>query len=285
MTEKNNVVPVSDMDYLEEDETIRGQSFVCLSFLSPEKILEKKEIFTFTKFTENFSKDVTELFENLKLKYPDDEDGFQTITDRYRFLFNKKHMQEEYTYYLDEKSEELNNEFNREVDFKTNVRGFKVRGSYDTLREAQVRSEVLKRKDNKHNIYIAQVGCWCPWDPAPNDIQDQHYGEDQLNTLMKKYRENQSYKDQVFSDRKDELVDKQKKKTDLASLQNLSLEDNDENLVLEPGEGLTEEEKMDVVTNSGVGGDQTVKENVNEDSKVDSGVFESEDPWMKKQQE
>ena len=249
------------------------------------KILDKKEVFTFTKFTENFSKDVTELFENLRQKYPDDEDGFQTIVDRYRFLFNKKHMQEEYKYFLDEKSEELNNEFNQEVDFRTNVRGLKVRGSYDTLREAQVRSEVLKRKDNKHNIYIAQVGCWCPWDPAPNDIQDQHYGEDQLNTLMKKYRDNQSYKDQVFNDRKDELIEKQKKKAELASLQNLSLEDNDEILVLNSGEGLTEEEKMDVVTNSGVGEDQTVTENVNAESKVDSGVFESEDPWMKKQQE
>ena len=40
--------------------------------------------------------------------------------DRYRFLFNKKHMQEEYRYFLDEKTDELNNEFNQEVDFQTN---------------------------------------------------------------------------------------------------------------------------------------------------------------------
>jgi len=285
MTDNKNVVPVSEMDYLEEDEQIRGQSFVCLSFLSPEKVLDKKEVFTFSKFTENFCNEVTELFENLKLKYPDDEDGFQTIIDRYRFLFNKKHMQEEYRYFLDEKTDELNNEFNQEVDFQTNVRGLKVRGSYDTLREAQVRSEVLKRKDNKHNIYIAQVGCWCPWDPSPNDIQDQHYGEDQLNTLMKKYRENQSYKDMVFDERKNELMEKQKNKAELDALKNLTLEDNQQNLILDSNDGLTEEEKANLVTSSGLGEDETVTENVNADTTVDNKVFESDDPWMKKQQE
>ena len=285
MTDSKNVVPVSEMDYLEEDEQIRGQSFVCLSFLSPEKVLDKKEVFTFSKFTENFCNEVTELFENLKLKYPDDEDGFQTIIDRYRFLFNKKHMQEEYRYFLDEKTDELNNEFNQEVDFQTNVRGLKVRGSYDTLREAQVRSEVLKRKDNKHNIYIAQVGCWCPWDPSPNDIQDQHYGEDQLNTLMKKYRENQSYKDMVFDERKNELMEKQKKKAELDALKNLTLEDNDENLIIDNNNGLTEEETLNLLTSSGLDEDKTVTENVNADTTVDNKVFESDDPWMKKQQE
>jgi hypothetical protein len=285
MTDSKNVVPVSEMDYLEEDEQIRGQSFVCLSFLSPEKVLDKKEVFTFSKFTENFCNEVTELFENLKLKYPDDEDGFQTIIDKYRFLFNKKHMQEEYRYFLDEKTDELNNEFNQEVDFQTNVRGLKVRGSYDTLREAQVRSEVLKRKDNKHNIYIAQVGCWCPWDPSPNDIQDQHYGEDQLNTLMKKYRENQSYKDMVFDERKNELIKKQKKKAELDALKNLTLEDNDENLILDNNNGLTEEETVNLLTSSGLDEDKTVTENVNADTTVDNKVFESDDPWMKKQQE
>ena len=81
-----NVVSVSEMDYLEEDAPIRGQEYVCLSFLSPEKILDNKDVFTFTKFTQNFCKEVRELFENLTIKYPDEEDGFKSIADRYRFL-------------------------------------------------------------------------------------------------------------------------------------------------------------------------------------------------------
>lgn len=215
-----SVVPVSECDYLEEDPEIRGQKFCCVSFLSPEKVLDEKKVFAFNKFTENFCKEVNEMFYNLKEKYPDDADGFQAIADRYRFLFNKKHMQDEYKYFMDEKSEELDKEFSEQVDFQTNVRGLKVRGSYDTLREAQVRSEVLKRKDKNHNIFICQVGCWCPWDPNANDIDDQHYGEDQLNTLMKKYRENQAHKDEVFDERKDEMIEAQKEKNKRVQEQN-----------------------------------------------------------------
>ena len=236
---ENNVVPVSEMDYLEEDAPIRGQNFACVSFISPEKVLDDKKVFAFTKFTQNFCKEVNELFQNMKIKYSDDDDAFKAIADRYRFLFNEKHMQEEFKYFEDEKEDEINREFSEKVNFQTNVRGFKLRGCYDTLREAQVRSEILKRKDKQHNIYITQVGCWCPWDPNPNNIDDQHYAEDQLNTLMKKYRENQQQKDEIFENRKNEMLEAQKAKVakskELADKENVDNTDNineSENVVL-----------------------------------------------------
>ena len=37
------------IDLLDEDNPVAGQKFVCLSFLSPEKILKQKEIFFFEK--------------------------------------------------------------------------------------------------------------------------------------------------------------------------------------------------------------------------------------------
>lgn len=236
---ENNVIPVSEMDYLEEDAPIRGQNFACVSFISPEKVLDDKKVFSFTKFTQNFCKEMNELFQNMKIKYPDDDDAFKAIADRYRYLFNEKHMQEEFKYFEDEKEDEINREFSEKVNFQTNVRGFKLRGCYDTLREAQVRSEVLKRKDKQHNIYITQVGCWCPWDPNPNNIDDQHYAEDQLNTLMKKYRENQQQKDEIFENRKNEMLEAQKAKVakskELASKESIDNTDNindSENVVL-----------------------------------------------------
>lgn len=235
----NEVVPVSEMDYLEEDAPIRGQNFACVSFISPEKVLDDKKVFSFTKFTQNFCKEMNELFQNMKIKYPDDDDAFKAIADRYRYLFNEKHMQEEFKYFEDEKEDEINREFSEKVNFQTNVRGFKLRGCYDTLREAQVRSEVLKRKDKQHNIYITQVGCWCPWDPNPNNIDDQHYAEDQLNTLMKKYRENQQQKDEIFENRKNEMLEAQKAKVakskELANKESIDNTDNineSENVVL-----------------------------------------------------
>jgi hypothetical protein len=288
---------------------------VCLSFVSPEKILDNKDVFVFSKFTENFCKDVNELFGNLKDKYPEDEDGFKSIADRYRFLFNKAHMQEEYKYFLDEKAEVLDKEFSETVDFQTNVRGIKVRGSYSSMREAQVRSEVLKRKDKNHNIYIAQVGCWCPWDPNPNDIQDQHYAEDKLNTMMQKYRENQAHKDEVFDDRKEEMLKAQKMSLDRIQTEKNNIDDIDEteNIVLnntiddivktvedaetlvEDGETLVEdveklvvdaETKIDsVISSSGLGDNYEVTDNYNEKSATTEKVFQNEDPWLNRKKE
>lgn len=327
----NNIVPVSEMDYLEEDAPIRGQEYVCLSFLSPEKILDNKDVFTFTKFTEHFSKEVREMFESLSIKYPDEKDAFKSIADRYRFLFNDKHMQEEYKYFMDDKSEELDKEFSETVDFQTNIRGIKVRGSYNTMKEAQIRSEVLKRKDKNHNIYIAQVGCWCPWDPNPNDIQDQHYSEDKLNTLMKKYRENQQHKDEVFEERKNEMLELQKEKNklsntllennDLETTENVVLDDVEETIkdVVKTGEDVAKtvtdiksgnvveglkdvvndvndikevvndvknlehdinEHSTSVMSNTGIGEDNSITENYNEKGASSEKVFEGKDPWL-----
>ena len=37
-------------DFLDEDTEIPGQRYVLLSFLSPEKVLEKKDLFFFKRF-------------------------------------------------------------------------------------------------------------------------------------------------------------------------------------------------------------------------------------------
>jgi len=273
MSKNENLVSVSEMDYLEEDDPIRGQQYVCLSFLSPEEIIEKKEVFMFNKFISNFKNDVNELFTNLKEKYKEEDDVIQSIADKYRFLFNDKWIHEEYQYFLKEKEENLSKEFAEQVDFQTSVRGIKVRGSYETMREAQIRSEVLKRKDKKHNIFIASVGCWCPWDPNPDNIDDQHYSEDRLNTLMKKYKENQAAKDELFEDRKREMIKNQTKKNEEIKKQN-DLND-------------LEEAKNDIIWSSGLDEHQEIIENFNktQDEEETKKVFEGSDPWIKNKEE
>ena len=76
---------------------------------------------------------------------------------------------------------------------------------FDTIEEAKNRSEFVKKIDNKFNIYIAQVGCWCPWSPNPDCLENQEYAETQLNTLMKEYKKNMNDKDVVFESRKASL--------------------------------------------------------------------------------
>jgi len=156
------------------------------------------------KFLGEFRSKVNQLFDDLRTRYPKDEDGINFIRDQYSFIFKGDDIHHHFNAFMQERTD-IEDEFNAANEFRTSVRGIKVRGVYDTLREAQVRSEVLKRVDDKHNIYIAQVGCWCPWSPDPNQVQDQEFAETQLNTLMREYRNNQTKKDIFYEERKEEL--------------------------------------------------------------------------------
>lgn len=40
------------VDLLDEDKPIAGQKFTCVSFLSPEKILQRKDVFLFSRILE-----------------------------------------------------------------------------------------------------------------------------------------------------------------------------------------------------------------------------------------
>ena len=114
-------------------------------------------------------------------------------------------IQESYKYFVQDMMDDLEREFHETNDFQTSMRGIKVRGVYDTLEEAKFRSEQLRKKDKKFSIYIAQVGCWCPWSPNPDSIADQEFAETELNTLMKNYQENIENKTEFFELRKENL--------------------------------------------------------------------------------
>ena len=58
-------------DYLEVDEAIPGQNYVCLSFLSPESLIQNKEAFKCTKFLQSYCKDQKLKFEEVYSKYQD----------------------------------------------------------------------------------------------------------------------------------------------------------------------------------------------------------------------
>ncbi len=204
-TTNRNLVPVSEVDYLEADPPLRGQNYVCLSFISPEDVVVKKEHFFFERFLTNFSKEMKELFDGLSVRYPKDKDNLRLMQDRYPYLFNENAIGEEFNFYVSNNQDELQKEYDEKNNFQTSIRGIKVRGVFDTLREAQIRAEVLKKLDGKFHVYVAEMGVWCPWSPNPDEIQNQEYNETQLNTLMKHYKENQTKKDVFYQERKNEL--------------------------------------------------------------------------------
>ena len=200
-----NITSVKEVDYLDEDKPIRGQNYVLLSFLSPEDVLVNKEAYMFSQFITKFSNDMTALLDGISEKYSDSKDFVSSIKENNAYIFNPKDMSEQYGFYKSINNEKLESEYHRDNNFVTSIRGIKVRGVFDTIEEAKNRSEFIKKIDNKFNIYIAQMGCWCPWSPNPDCLENQEYAETQLNTLMKEYKKNMTDKDVLFENRKASL--------------------------------------------------------------------------------
>ena len=200
-----NITSVKEVDYLDEDKPIRGQNYVLLSFLSPEDVLVNKEAYMFSQFITKFSNDMTALLDGISEKYSDSKDFVSSIKENNAYIFNPKDMSEQYGFYKSINNEKLESEYHRDNNFVTSIRGIKVRGVFDTIEEAKNRSEFIKKIDNKFNIYIAQMGCWCPWSPNPDCLENQEYAETQLNTLMKEYKKNMTDKDVLYENRKASL--------------------------------------------------------------------------------
>lgn len=211
------MITTAEKDYLEQDDKIRGQNYVCLSFISPEDTLKQKEQFFFEKFIETFSKNANQMIDDLEKQYPDKSDEFRSFKEIYEQYFNPENIHEVYKTFVSNSEEKLEKEFYEKNEFNTSIRGIKIRGVYDTVQEAQHRSESLRKKENnKFSIYIAEVGCWCPWSPNPDAIKDQEFAETELNTLMKSYSENVDKSSEYFESRKEELkkrIENNKKNT------------------------------------------------------------------------
>jgi hypothetical protein len=98
----------------------------------------------------------------------------------------------------------LDEEFHKHVGFQTSVRGVKIRGTYSTYEEAAKRAAELQRSDRAFHVFVGQVGYWLPWDPTPDNVQDQQYLEKELNELMKNYKSNQVQRDLFYSSQVEE---------------------------------------------------------------------------------
>lgn len=173
-------------DYLEVDPPIPGQSFVCLSFVSPEDMIRKKTVFESRKFLES-------VIARVKSTDPEDKNKL-TLEEAVAELTVEKFLD-----YNVMHEEENNKQFNEENEFTTSTRGIKVRGVFESLKEAQRKAKVLQNRDPTFHVFVGQVGYWLPWDPNPDNIENQEYAEQHLNEIVKKYKENRQTKDQVWN--------------------------------------------------------------------------------------
>jgi len=167
------------IDYLEVDESIPGQNYVCLSFLSPESMIKDKEGFKVTKFLQSYCK------EN-KLK-------FEEVYEQYKG-FCYKH------------EDKLQRDYDEQNNFKTSLRGLKVRGVFDTKGAAEDRAQKLSKLDSSFHVFIGQMGYWLPWDPNADKIESEHFQNTQLNEMMEKYQENNVNRDIFYEEQKREKI-------------------------------------------------------------------------------
>lgn len=232
-------IPVKEKDYLDEDKPIRGQNYALMSFISPEDILNDKEIFFYSKFIESLGTNLKELLDGLRNKYPDDALLMNQIEENNKYFMDPKELQDQYRFFKSANLDKMDKEFHLKNDYKTSIRGVKIRGVFDTTEEAKIRAEVLKRSGDKFDIFLGQVGCWCPFSPNPEDLQDQEYAETELNTLMKKYKNNMDIRDIDFEKRKQKKIDDGIKEAERRKAQNEEADKSTTSVIIEDSEATT----------------------------------------------
>lgn len=221
-------------EFLTADSEIPGQRFCLLSFLSPENVLAKKELFFFEVFlknyevqwkTKNLEKFLAEQVLAFNKKLEDEANRLagsdlsgasdiclksripvDTVLGSYQEFVkanakevNQTKIKDAYEDFMYLHSQKLEEEFYAKNNFQTSVRGLKLRGVYGTQEEATARAKKLQRQDPIHNIYVAEVGKWLAWDPKPHQVGSQEYADEQLNMLMKGYKENEEARENFYS--------------------------------------------------------------------------------------
>lgn len=278
-------------DFLEVDQKIPGQNFACLSFISPEKVLKDKNKF----FLLNF------------MKYAF-QSGDQTIQQKMSdSSLDYKAMDSIYEDWLYSRREQLETEFYEGNDFRTSVRGIKVRGVYETLKEANIRAKVLQKRDPSFNVFVGQVGYWLPWDPDSDKVENQEYQEQHLNDLVKNYKQNLEQRDEYFETIKNEKIKKAKADVEKmkAEMENLpDTNESEENInklrgIMDERDKLLNEAelKSQILQKNQEEGNNDSEESNTAEEQVQESVqplpvpqaqieneLSEEDPWMKNKQ-
>lgn len=238
-------------DALIDDPKINGQEWCCMSFVSPENLIERRELFYVNCFlyeevnksigstAEHMAKEanniVSSIFDGIIEKYSNslnekdkemaeklrelqkentiNESKFVNKCTR-KFYMDQNEITDKYTVYSSDNYQRLLESYERKFnDTRCSVRGFKVRGSFKTFEEAKAQCEKLQKIEKSVGIAIAPVGTWVPWDPSPDAVQDSEYMLPELNKMMHKYNEQNKNKEIMFEERKSELMSSETHKT------------------------------------------------------------------------
>lgn len=190
---------MSQVDLLDEDRPIAEQKFVCLSFVSPEYLIKKKDEYFFEQFVSQYdtSKSMEKFVEFLNyISYKYAISSEEIMQEYSSFIDNfkdklKNDVSDDYKNYVDKHEEQLELQFSREHSFQTSTRGLKVRGVFPTQEEAELRCKMLREADPNHDVYVGPVGIWVPFHPEAYKTGNVQYLEKELNDLMHEKKKNE----------------------------------------------------------------------------------------------
>jgi len=198
------------IDLCDEDPPIAGQKFACMSFVSPEKTIKKREVYLFDQFIKQweFSKSMERYFDfvhfiayKYNLKVETLIDDFNDFVKEETEKLKKSGIEDDYKNFMDKQEEKLNEQFNRDHSFQTSVRGLKIRGSFPTQEEAEMKCKKLREQDPNHDIFVGPVGIWVPWDPDAYKTGRVEHLEEELNALHKEKLKNEEMAKKEFEER------------------------------------------------------------------------------------
>jgi len=297
MTNKKTAKPVEPInssnstkekviDLLDEDRPISGQKYVCLSFISPENHIKKKELYFFEKYLNNFEfrktfDKYTQFLNFLAYKYSLD---FNSLTkDMEEFVEEEREnlfltsLEDDYKSFVDAKEEELQKEYSTQHNFQTNTRGIKVRGVFGSQEEAEVKCKMLRETDPNHDVYIGQVGMWMPFHPEAYKTGKVEYLEKDLNDLMAQKKKNDEISKEQFKQR----VKESKQKAIRENIAKAEKEGNKLMQTIDENGNLVNADRMDVPGKNLLFGDSS-----NDDAttaELRKELFEAEDVLVGKQ--
>lgn len=205
------------IDLCDEDAPIAGQKFACMSFVSPEKILKKRELYIFEQFLKqwDFTKSMEKSIDFLNfaaykynLKAEDLMTDFKEYAKEEDAKLKNGSLDDDFKTFMDKNEDKMNEQFNREHAFQTSVRGLKLRGVFSTQEEAEMRCKKIRDIDPSHDIFVGPVGMWIPWDPDAYKTGRIEFMEEELNQLHSEKIKNESMAKDEFERRVKETKQK-----------------------------------------------------------------------------
>lgn len=92
---------------------------------------------------------------------------------------------------------------------------FKIRGYFQTVKEAQEVAEKLQKQDPHFDIFLGEMGKWMPFDPNVDTIDEQIYREKELNELMSGYKKQRDEQNKIEQDRRNKIKSSNKTVEDI----------------------------------------------------------------------